>query len=363
MAIDGKLAQANARLRAGRTGVTIERAGNRLRLRATLPPKPGSDKPKSYQQRIALGIYANAAGVSQAEAEARVLGGLLATERFTWERYLPSSEDSRSCSAWVEAFEHDYFRRRKRTSKSETTWRTDYANIYSKLLGYSDLTPARVLQVIENTEPDTKTRKRACMALGALAQFAGVEVGGLKSLSGSYSPSSVEPQDLPSDELIQEWQDRIPSAAWRWTFGLLATYGIRPSELLEVDASELPIITVMQGKTGRRRVWPLYPEWLELFDLENLIIPAIAGKTNGDRGHRIAQAFRRYGVPFPPKMLRHAWAVRSIRFGLDISLAAAQMGHSVEVHSRIYHRWISDRHHQEAFEKAMLKEDRPRPPS
>ncbi|MGJ3254144.1 MAG: hypothetical protein ACFE0J_23875 [Elainellaceae cyanobacterium] len=66
--------------------------------------------------------------------------------------------------------------------------------------------------------------------------------------------------------------------------------------------------------------------------------------------------------PFSPKMLRHAWAVRSLRFKIDISIAAQQQGHSVEVHSKIYHRWITKQHHQEAFEKAMLQGDRPLPP-
>lgn len=216
--------------------------------------------------------------------------------------------------------------------------------------------------MVEGTEPDTKTRKRACMALGALARFADIEVENLKALAGSYSPSSVEPRELPSDELIQEWQSRIPNAGWRWVFGIRATYGIRPSELLHVDTSELPILTVLEGKTGRRRVWPLYPEWLDLFDLRHSTIPTMGGKTNRDNGRKVNQAFRRYEVPFSPKMLRHAWAVRSISFGLDISLAAAQMGHSVEVHSKVYHRWLSDRHHQEAFERMMMRSDRPLPP-
>ncbi|MGB3615157.1 MAG: hypothetical protein WBA10_15290, partial [Elainellaceae cyanobacterium] len=188
--IDGKISQANARLRAGNIGVVIEKRGNRLRLRATLPPKPKSDKTNSWQQRLALGIYANATGVREAEAQARIVGGLLASGRFSWEPYLQSTDNRQSCSDWVEAFERNYFQRRKRTSKSETTWKTDYVNIFSKLPGYSDLTAERIVRCIEDTEPDTKTRKRACMALGALAKFADIAVGDLGSLSGSYSPSS-----------------------------------------------------------------------------------------------------------------------------------------------------------------------------
>jgi len=40
MDIQGKLNQANNRLRAAKARVTIEVKGNRLYLRATFPPKP-----------------------------------------------------------------------------------------------------------------------------------------------------------------------------------------------------------------------------------------------------------------------------------------------------------------------------------
>ena len=52
----------NDRLKAGKIGVKVEARGDRLLLRATLPPKPGSSKTKPHQQYIALGIYDNPAG-------------------------------------------------------------------------------------------------------------------------------------------------------------------------------------------------------------------------------------------------------------------------------------------------------------
>ena len=39
--------------------------------------------------------------------------------------------------------------------------------------------------------------------------------------------------------------------------------------------------------------------------------------------------------------LRHAWAVRSIRTGLPMTLCARAMGHSVQVHEGQYHRWLT----------------------
>jgi len=60
--------------------------------------------------------------------------------------------------------------------------------------------------------------------------------------------------------------------------------------------------------------------------------------------------------------LRHRWAVRTLEYGLDISLAAQQMRHSVQVHSDIYHHWITEDVHRRAFNALMLRPDRPRPP-
>jgi integrase len=39
-----------------------------------------------------------------------------------------------------------------------------------------------------------------------------------------------------------------------------------------------------------------------------------------------------------------------MEFGLQIELAAKQLGHSSAVHSQTYHQWISDRQQQQAFE-------------
>jgi hypothetical protein len=47
---------------------------------------------------------------------------------------------------------------------------------------------------------------------------------------------------------------------------------------------------------------------------------------------------------------------------MDYGMAALQMGHSVAVHHRTYHRWITRTHMQSAYERVMLYPDRPKPP-
>lgn len=119
---------------------------------------------------------------------------------------------------------------------------------------------------------------------------------------------------------------------------------------------------MLDGKTGPRRVWPCYPEWYDEWHLWEIgQLPQVTGKDNSALGGRVTQALKRYGFR-KPYNLRHAWAVRTLEFGLDVSLVAAQMGHSVQVHTDVYHHWISDRHHQRAFEILMQRPDRPQSP-
>ncbi len=66
--IEGRLAQANGRLKISNVGVSIEVKGSPLYLRATLPPKPDSGK-ETFQQRLTLGYHANPAGLKLAEQE------------------------------------------------------------------------------------------------------------------------------------------------------------------------------------------------------------------------------------------------------------------------------------------------------
>jgi hypothetical protein len=134
MDFDGRLAQANGRLKIAKVGVTIEVKGNRLLLRATLPPKPNSSKTNYYQQRLYLGYHANPAGLKVAEQEARKIGALLDCGEFLWSPYITSENQSGTVTDWVSRYEADYFIRRRRTPQSETTWRDDYQKSFLSYL-------------------------------------------------------------------------------------------------------------------------------------------------------------------------------------------------------------------------------------
>ena len=278
----------------------------------------------------------------------------------------PTRQEQKAIATWIEEFEADYFTRRARTPKSETTWLIDYLRIFNKLPQHQPLTPDTLVNLATTTNPDTRSRKRYCIALGALARFAGLTVVELKSYAGKYSPKTVTPRELPDDSTIVCWYNRISADDWRWAYGMLATYGLRPHELFHLDLQRLKTgdvaLQVTGGKTGSRLVFPLYPEWFDQFGLADVALPRCTGSTNSDLGNRVTRAFNRLEIPFAAYNLRHAWAVRSLEFGLDLSLAAQQMGHSIKVHTETYHAWISERQHRRAFERLTQRTDRPRPP-
>ena len=124
--MEDKIAAINARLKAAKTGVAVCLRGDKLSLRATLPPRPGSDHTKPCQQYIALGVYASPEGLKNAEAKAKRVGADLVLDKFDWSEYSPNPQtqsDALSVSEWTHKFEEDYFNRRKRTPQSETTWK------------------------------------------------------------------------------------------------------------------------------------------------------------------------------------------------------------------------------------------------
>ena len=120
---------------------------------------------------------------------------------------------------------------------------------------------------------------------------------------------------------------------------------------------EVTIEVLETTKTGSHDVWPFPPTWIEEFGLREVNLPEIETdlqKTTLQRiGQQVTLQFRRYEIPFAPYDLRHAWAVRTILMGLPDTVAARMMGHSVAIHNRTYHRWITRRDQQRAVNAAL----------
>lgn len=346
----GRLNQANGRLKVAKTGVSIVQRSDRLYLQATLPPKPGSGKVTSCQQQIALGVYANPVGISFAEKESRKLGVLLASREFDWSLYAGKKDcEIETIANWIQKFEES-----KRQTVSITTWKTDYARPFGVLPADKPISTETLLSAISRTKPNSRQRRRFCLAFRQLGQIAGLDFD-VKDLMGNYSPTKVQPRDLPTDEEIANCFSQIDNAHWQWVYGVIAAYGLRDHEAFFLDMSKFPIAQVLKGKTGYRQCWPLRPEWAERWQLADVKRPNVTGVEHADFGARVCKFFARSPANFRAYDLRHAWAVRAIRFGLDASLAAKQMGHSLATHTETYHLAINEREQQEAYERLLIQ--------
>lgn len=196
----------NDRLKAGKVGVRVCQRGDRLSLRATLPPKPDSGKTIWYQQYISLGIYANPAGLQRAETEAKLVGVLLARDEFDWNRYIETSKTEQGCEYWIRKFEEDYYARRGRTPTTERTWKSDYLSAWKLLEGA--LNQQNLIASACKVPANTRKRKLVCEKFSTLAKFAGIEVD-LSPYVGSYGAGESMPRYIPTTAEIEETRSLI----------------------------------------------------------------------------------------------------------------------------------------------------------
>ncbi|MGI0492468.1 site-specific integrase [Alkalinema pantanalense CENA528] len=382
-ALDSKITQLNLRLKMARLGVQIERRGTKLNLRGTFPPRPGCGRLRPYQQRLSLGLPATPAGLKQIEQEAKIIAAQLIQKSFDWRDYLTIEAGKRlsqlDLAEQIQAFERQFFTANDRLSKpaaTKTTWNSAYAPYLRKLEAMAQehpqfTLPELIYKTVHSTALQSRSRQVCCTALSAFAEFLNLELPTeLKTLAGNYNNSRTQARNLPSDEAIVQAWAAIPNPAWQFVYGVMATFGLRNHEVFFCDYSllqqgENSIQVLDTTKTGSHEVWAFYPEWIEEFNLRSLHLPDITTdltQTTLQRvGQRVTAQFRRYGVPFSPYDLRHAWAVRTIHFGLPDTVAAKMMGHSVAVHTRTYHQWITRRDQQAAVEAAIAKNQRSAP--
>lgn len=336
---------ANMRLKSLKARCSIIQRGDRLCLRGTFPAKPTATRQDWHRQLIFLGVNATPAGIKFAENEAIKLSMALDQGLFDWSVYLKKDEESLSIEDWVQKFKEH-----KLAQGIELqTWKTGYAVVLKQLKNF-DVDLAKKL--VFSTEANSRNRQRFCIAIEAFFKFCDREIS-LDEYKGSYKPSKN--RYIPTDAEIEEWFFKIDNPEYQWAYGILATYGIRPSEINKLQFEKMPILICHGKKSDRsdRIIYPYPDKWVELFDLAN---PKFKDKKTAAK--QINVYFLRHGLPFTPYALRDRWAIRTMELGLDIKLRADEMGHSVQVHSEEYLRWIKDEQHAIAFEKIKAAQER-----
>jgi integrase len=351
---DQILAAVNSRLRQGCWGVSVQIRGGRLSLRAVLPPAPGSGRTAPYQQQIALHLRANPEGLRAAEAQARLLAARLATDKFSWADYREPGNAAAGV-VWyeIERFKSDLL---DRQGKALKTWNLGYWRWLRQLPDQSQLTSGLLTRYLDRYPSDSASRFYAATALGAFARFCGLDFDP-KHWRGSYSGQTrPAPRNLPSDaQIVEVWQS-ILEPRWRWVLGMMATYGLRNHEVMRLRGFSGLVLEVGENtKTGSRQVWPCLPEWVDQFGLVDGQPPDLdLDLENVELGHAIGNGLRKR-CSIQPYNLRHAWAVRTLLYGWPPELAARQMGHSLAIHSRTYHRWLNADHQQRVFDALVAR--------
>jgi len=374
-AADPWLSRQNEALKLRGHGVALDVAGSRVRLRATLPPKP-TDPPGSEpkQHRISTGLaYPDQA--SEALSLAEKLGNALERHRvgleaFDWTPWLSLGRKRGVTAAQagqglavsgtgaIRQAHQWWIKQRRRGPSADESWKVDYQDPLSPLIGIEALNPEHLVALVETTGAASRTRRRVSQATATLAMALGWPdelVSQLRELGRGYSAAKSQvPRDLPRDEAIEALIDRL-SSNWQWPVAVVAAYGCRPHEaLLFAEIQPSGLLRVSDGKTGARQSLALPPKWIDRWKLQNKRLP----RFNPERSHRevgalMGQALRRAQADFQAYDLRHAWAVRAIHSPqISPSLAAKSMGHSLAVHSNVYQRWF-DAHEMEAVQSRL----------
>lgn len=363
MALEENVASINDRLKAAEIPVRVRLNGKKLGLRATLPLKPGQGVGRK-QQDIRMGIPATREGLRRIELEAQQLGNAIANNTFSWVKYLPRELKPLELpvSELVQQFKTSYMRSNK---VKESTWKETWQRTFDRLPQHEPLKEVSILAVVLRTADHSRARELECQRLQRLADHAGLTLD-LSPYKGNYD-SATAPRTIPEDDQIVNWCKSIPSPQWRWAFGMMAAFGLRPHEVFFVEFQDAYTIRLMRGKTGDRTVRAIPPDWVERWGLQSPNPPKATGKTHRDYGQRVNRQMSRYRdeqglLPkgFTAYDLRHAYAIRGsvkLEKPLPVSTMAAMMGHSVAVHTKTYHRWLTDATNEAVYRRLVLGKD------
>ncbi len=322
--------------------------GKRLSLRGTLPPKPG-DGNKAKQYTISPGLPAKLEGLKLAVVEAQKIEADLIYGRFSWEK----DKDKLLVANAIKQFEKHYWQTREKTINRTNNYKYDYLNHFLYLPQDELLSAELLKKALLTTPPDSHKRRGMTIAFGALARYFDIE-NDLNKFKGNYQPKKK--RQIPTQEEIDQYWECIKSSQWKWVFGIIACYGIRPHEIFHLDCSQLedypPTLIVKEAtKTGSRLVYPLPDDKrIKEWELYKPVLPNIdtTGKSNMELGKKVSHKFWQYKIP-SPYHFRDAYAIRGEILNYNPALMAQWMGHSLEVHYKKYLRHINQRHFTDAW--------------
>ncbi len=189
----------------------------------------------------------------------------------------------------------------------------------------------------------------------------------LRKASKYKSTDPARERVIPTDEEIEAWLDGFENRAQQWIFAMMATYGLRPHETFHVE--QLPdddgdIVVGGATKTGLRHVFPRRPDWVKRYRLKEQALPEISNQSSESLNMIIPTYMKRHCLYHGetrclPNDLRHTWAIRThsgaVFSDIPVAYIAEAMGHSEQIHRRIYHRWIGKQELKQRFKNLRAR--------
>tara|TARA_B100000212_G_scaffold119693_1_gene89490 strand:+ start:155 stop:1270 length:1116 start_codon:yes stop_codon:yes gene_type:complete len=354
MAPDSWINQINRRL--DKCRILVETRGQgKISLVATLPKR--NDPSQRHRTRIALGLNQSSADRKVVQSLAYRLDEQLQQDTFSWanwtkERIASTSSgggEVMSFQELVQAIDDRFdahYPDGKKTGQGIYTAKYKTAiNRFKGLHGTADM--AAICGVVAAIESPS-TRKNVSSIVSVTLDFLKLDWDKkpLHEAGKGYTSSQLSEKDIPSDKKMLAIWDSIPDPRWKWVHGMVMAFGLRPSELLDVEFRRdiLDVWTFKtKGEPFLREAWALPDEWIEQLDLKNVQKPATADRRNIARQY--SDYMERKKLKYVPLYhLRHAYAIRCLVQGIEVGLAARLMGHSVEMHRKHYQRWINKSH-------------------
>ena len=354
---DKQLAVLNANLAHNGILFKVVRIRKALFARGTFPLFNGTKQRK----RVSLGLKAetfekNFALVEeravQFHLQIRQLGHL--PEKDWWiqkfEHQRPSSKIL--VKAAVAKLEKNFWLGKTKTSAQSNTWNRINFEL-KKLPPSAELTVDLLVAHILQTQENSNSRVKACQhykRLGRVNSISGLEK--IDSLKAKYyEPEKFEP---PDEEHLQDLVEILrEDKKWGWCFAALYVYGCRPSEVfsLQVNSDGTGRVLTIKRKNQQptwRTCLALPQHCVDSLNLHEISRPWDIFKQKEYDSERARELVNQWGKWLRTKrgymdltlyLVRHSWAIRSLRRNIQTVIAAKCMGHSVEEHVKTYFRY------------------------
>lgn len=327
----------------------VEKAG-RLYLQGTFPRKDG--EAGNAQYLVTLQLEDSKKGRLAAAKQLTRAKKLLKAGEWDWKDWAVNRNQGsgfeHGVETWRTAIRVLYKRKVLLGRCREESWHTNYMGTLKLMPQAKKVTTASMKEELEKYSRDQYTYKKL---YGLLKHIADITGQPFPEVGIPLYDRATTVYEIPDDQYIIDWVLSSPEP-YRWFFGMMATYGLRPHECdecrLVFDENQKIWLAQVDDdtKTRFRTVIPLDETWHDLFNLgDRRVRPQSSRDPNRRDGCSVWLNKQRIkmGIDHKPYMLRHAYAGRLWREGgseLPLDNAADLMGHSVKVHLKTYRRWI-----------------------